>query len=116
MLSMLQGWSASYLQRVFKIYIPEIVPSIAMATILCLIGSFGVFDELVGMGAFYGNDSVRLFSIILYKFGFGGGAGGQTSSGRLSEAITMSVVVYVPLLIIAIIITRRQRLFEEKWR
>ena len=46
---------AGYFRRLWYIYIPQIVPSIAIATILCLVGSFGIFDEAVGFGALYGN-------------------------------------------------------------
>lgn len=98
---------ASYFQRLVHVYFPQMVPSIMMATVLTLIGSFGVFDELVGMGAFIGNTSVQLLSIVLYKMGFGGANLG--SSGTLAEAITVSMVVYVPLLFGAFGLVRLQR-------
>ena len=99
----------NYFQRLFHVYFPQIIPSIVMATILCMIGSFGVFDELVGMGAFYGNRSVSFLSILLYRMGFGVQTGVGASVGRFSEALTMSFVVYVPLLIAAFGLIRLQK-------
>ncbi len=98
---------ARYFQRLWFIYLPQMVPIIAVATVFCLIGSFGVFDELVGMGALYGNETMKLFSIVLYEEGFSG-----KISGSLSMASTMSMVVFVPLVIIAFLLNRLQKKFE----
>lgn len=98
---------ARYFQRLWFIYLPQMVPIIAVATVFCLIGSFGVFDELVGMGALYGNERMKLFSVVLYEEGFSG-----KISGSLSMASTMSMVVFVPLVLIAFLLNRLQKKFE----
>jgi ABC-type sugar transport system permease subunit len=93
---------ANYFRRLRHIYIPQIVPSIAIATISCLVGSFGVFDEAVGFGAFYGNEQARLFAVSLFRMGMGTG-------GRMSEGVAASIVVFAPLVVIAVLIFRWQR-------
>jgi ABC-type sugar transport system permease subunit len=99
---------ASYGQRFRRIYLPQIIPSMAIATISCLVGSFGIFDECVGFGALYGNKYARLFSVIL--FGMGGGGGSVISSGgRLSEGVASSIVVFAPLIFLALLIFRWQK-------
>ncbi len=90
---------AGYLARFRHIYIPQIIPSLSIATISCLVGSFGIFDEAVGFGALYGNKQARLFSVVLF-----GMNGGVASNGKLSEGIAASIVVFVPLIVIALII------------
>lgn len=100
---------ANYPQRLRYIYLPQIASTIIIATILCLLGSFGVFDEAVGMGALYGNESVKYLAVLLFKLGFSGGGTGSSASGTLSQAITMSMVVYLPLLIGAVFLTKLQK-------
>ncbi len=51
----------SYRQRLRYIYLPQIIPSITITTILCLLGSFGVFDECIGLGALQGNQSAFIY-------------------------------------------------------
>jgi len=96
---------ANYLQRLRHIYFPQMFSSIMIATVICLIGSWGVFDEAVGMGALAANKNVRFFSILLYKIGFAGS--GQ--SGTLAEALTMAMTVNVPLLTIGILLSKLQK-------
>jgi ABC-type sugar transport system permease subunit len=98
---------ANYWQRLRFVYLPQIVPSIIIATIFCLIGSFGVFDEPVGMGAFYGNRSAEYFAVTVFKLGFGSTVGQQI--GTMAQGVTMSLVVFVPLTAIAIYLIRLQR-------
>lgn len=98
---------ASYWQRLWHIYLPQMVPSIIIATIFCLIGSFGVFDEAVGMGAFYGNRSAEYFAVTIFKLGFGTTVGQQI--GTLAQGITMALVVFFPLMVIAIWLIRLQK-------
>ena len=93
---------ANYLQRLWHIYFPQMFSSIMIATIFCLIGSWGVFDEAVGMGALSANKSVRFFSILLFKIGFAG----TGQSGTLAEALTMAMTVNVPLLATGILLTK----------
>ncbi len=56
---------AGYLQRLFRIYFPQMWPSFILATTMCLIGSFSVFDELIAMGATYVNPNAKFLSIHL---------------------------------------------------
>jgi ABC-type sugar transport system permease subunit len=97
---------ASYLKRLRYIYFPQMMSSIVMATIFCLIGSFGVFDELVGMGALMVPD-LEYFAILLYHVGLSGGWGSKI--GTLSQAITMSFAVYLPLIVLAFGLNRWQK-------
>lgn len=98
---------ADYLQRLWYIYLPQIVPSIIIATIFCLIGTFGIFDEPVGLGAFAGNRSAEYFAIILFKLGFGTAVG--TQIGTMAQGMTMALVVFVPLTVLAVYLVRVQR-------
>jgi len=98
---------ANYWQRFRYVYIPQIMPSIIIATIFCLIGSFGVFDEAVGMGAFYGNPAAEFFAITVFKMGFGTAVGQQI--GTLAEGMTMAIVVFLPLTLIAGYLIRLQK-------
>ena len=97
----------NYLQKLRYVYFPQMVPSIIMATIFCMIGSFGIFDEPVGMGGLYGNTNAEYFAVLLFKMGFSGNGGAQT--GTLSQAVTMSMVVYMPLLCIAFGLNKLQK-------
>lgn len=98
---------ASYAQRLTHIYFPQMIPNFIMATIFCLIGSFGVIDELVGMGAFYGNKKAQFISIILFRLGFA--SEGSWALGTMAEGITLTIIVYVPLLILAFWLIRYQK-------
>jgi ABC-type sugar transport system permease subunit len=98
---------ANYWQRLRYVYLPQIVPSIIIATIFCLIGSFGVFDEPVGLGAFYGNRSAEYFAVTIFKLGFGSTIGQQI--GTMAQGIAMSLVVFVPLMVIAVYLIRLQK-------
>lgn len=95
---------ASYLQRVRHVYIPQIVPAIVTATVFCLVFSFGIFDELVGLGALYGNPNAEFLSVLIYKLGFGGGR-----EGTLAQGITIALVVFLPLLLAAFALTAWQK-------
>ncbi len=91
---------ANYWQKLWYIYIPQIVPSIVMATVVCFIGSFNLIDELFGLGAMYGNESAVFLSVLVYKKGFTGG---------LSQSVAMSLTVFVPLIIVAFLLVRWQK-------
>jgi len=97
----------NYFQRLWYIYFPQMIPSIMMATVVCLIGSWGVFDEAVGMGALAANNSVRFVSVLIFQLGFSGT--GELQAGTLAEAITMSLVVNVPLLVSGVLLIRLQK-------
>ena len=83
---------ATYWQKLRFIYIPQIIPSIVMATVTCLIGSFNLIDELFGLGAMYGNQNAVFLSVLVFQKGFIGG---------LSQSVAMSLTVFVPLIIVA---------------
>lgn len=101
---------ASYLQRLFHIYIPQIIPSFIIATVMCLLGSFGAFDLPVGFGGLRGNNAAMFLAVLLYKMGF---AGSAMQSGTLAQAITISIATYLPLILVAIGLNRLQKRFSE---
>jgi ABC-type sugar transport system permease subunit len=98
---------ANYLQRLLHVYLPQIFPSIIIATIFCLIGTFGIFDEPVGLGAFSGNRSAEYFAVTIFKLGFGSAVG--TQIGTMAQGIAMTLTVFVPLTILATYLIRLQR-------
>ncbi len=100
---------ARYLDRVIHIYIPQIVPSIIIVTIFSLINSFGIFDELVGLGGLSGNANAEFLSIFVYQLGFGAGATGGAKIGTLAQAITVSLLVFLPLVLVAFGLNKLQK-------
>ncbi|MEO1018273.1 MAG: sugar ABC transporter permease [Pseudomonadota bacterium] len=100
---------ANYIQRVIHMYIPQIIPSIIIATIFSLINSFGIFDELVGLGALAGNANAEFLSIFIYQLGFGSATVGGAKVGTLAQAITISLLVFLPLVIVAFYLNRVQK-------
>lgn len=98
---------ANYTQRLWHVYFPQMIPNFIMATIFCLIGSFGVIDELVGMGAFYGNKRAQFISIILFRLGFASES--SWALGTMAEGVTLTLMVYVPLLAVAFFLIRYQK-------
>jgi multiple sugar transport system permease protein len=95
---------ASYRQRLLYVYFPQMVPSFIIATIFCLIGSFNIFDELVALGALYGNRQAAFLSIIFFTYGF--------QRGRLAVGLTLALELGVPLFIIGVLLQRLQRRFR----
>jgi ABC-type sugar transport system permease subunit len=94
---------ASYFQRLRYIYIPQIVPSIILATVSCLIGSFGIFDEPVGMGGLAGNENAQVFALFMYRIGT------RAQMGTLGMGMALSFIVNIPLVLIAIYLLRLQK-------
>ena len=92
---------ASYFQRLFRVYFPQMAPSFIIATIFCLLGSFGVFDEPMAMGAFNTNPALRFLSVIFYAYGF--------TQQRLALGMTLAVETFVPLVILAYLLQRLQK-------
>ncbi len=92
---------ASYLQRLFKVYFPQMLPSFVLATTMCLIGSFSVFDELVALGATYVNPEAKLLSIIFFTYGF--------QIDRLALGMTLALETFFPLMLLGIALQRLQR-------
>ena len=95
---------ASYLQRLRRIYFPQMVPAFVMATIFCLLGSFRVFDELVALGGLEANKEAEFMSVVIQRYGF--------SANRLALGLVLSVETFLPLTIIALLLLRLQRRFE----
>jgi multiple sugar transport system permease protein len=92
---------ASYWQRLWRVYFPQMMPAFIIATTMCLIGSFGVFDELVAMGALYVNPEAKLLSILFFTYGF--------QVERLAMGMTLAVETFVPLLVLGTVLQRLQQ-------
>lgn len=92
---------ASYWQRLTRVYFPQMWPSFILATTMCLIGSFTVFDELVAMGATYVNPEAKLLSVLFFTYGF--------QVERLAMGMTMAMQTFLPLVLIGIGLQRLQR-------
>jgi len=92
---------ANYLQRLWHVYFPQMLPSFILATTMCLIGSFAVFDELVAMGALYVNPEAKLLSVLFFTYGF--------QIDRLALGMTLAVMTFVPLVILGVALQRLQR-------
>lgn len=95
---------ASYWQRLRHVYFPQMVPSFIIATILALIGSFGVFAELVALGGMEVNPEARFLSILFYNYAF--------QSNRLALGLTLAVETFVPLVVVAILLQRLQKRWQ----
>ncbi len=92
---------ASYRQRLWRVYFPQMLPSFIIATIFCLIGSFGVFDELIPLGALSSNNEAKLLSVLFFQYAF--------TSQRLALGLTLTLQTFLPLVIIALLLQRLQR-------
>jgi len=92
---------ASYWQRLWRVYFPQMIPSFIIATIFCLIGSFGVFEELIPLGALSSNNEARLLSVIFFNYAF--------SSQRLALGLVLTLETFLPLVIVALFLQRLQR-------
>jgi ABC-type sugar transport system permease subunit len=92
---------ANYLQRLWHVYFPQMLPSFILATTMCLIGSFAVFDELVAMGALYVNPEAKLLSVLFFTYGF--------QIDRLALGMTLAVITFVPLVLLGVGLQRLQR-------
>ena len=92
---------ASYWQRVWHIYFPQMLPSFIIVTIFCLIGSFGVFDELIPLGALSSNQEARFLSVLFFSYAF--------NSKRLALGLTLTLETFLPLVFIAFFLQRLQR-------
>ena len=95
---------ANYLQRLWHVYFPQMLPSFILATTMCLIGSFAVFDELVAMGALYVNPEAKLLSVLFFTYGF--------QIDRLALGMTLAVITFVPLVLLGVGLQRLQRRFQ----
>ena len=91
----------NYWQRLWHVYFPQMLPSFIMATTMCLIGSFAVFDELVAMGALYVNPEAKLLSVLFFTYGF--------QVNRLALGMTLAIITFLPLVFIGVGLQRLQR-------
>lgn len=91
----------SYWQRLVRVYFPQMWPSFILATTMCLIGSFAVFDELVAMGALYVNPEAKLLSILFFTYGF--------QIDRLAMGMTLAMETFLPLVLLGVALQRLQR-------
>lgn len=94
---------ATYWQRLWWIYFPQMVPSFAIATIFCLLGSFMVFDELVALGGLEANRQAEFLSVVIQRYGF------SPQSPRLALGLALSVETFIPLTLGALLLQRLQR-------
>jgi len=92
---------ASYWQRLWRVYFPQMWASFILDMTMWLIGSFAVFDELVAMGALYVNPEAKLLSILFFTYGF--------QVERLAMGMTLAVITFVPLVVLGILLQRLQR-------
>jgi ABC-type sugar transport system permease subunit len=92
---------ASYFQRLLWIYFPQMVPSIIIASTFCLIGSFGVFDQLIALGAMFGNKEAELLAVLFFQYGF--------ARQRFALGITLSMLTGIPLLVLGLFLQRVQK-------
>lgn len=92
---------ASYWQRLFRVYFPQMIPSFIMASTLLIIGSFGVFDELIALSGHTVNIGARFSSVLFYVTAF--------NSNQLALGMTMAVETFVPLVIVGIALLELQR-------
>ena len=92
---------ASYWQRLWRVYFPQMVPSFIIATVFCLIGSFGIFDEAIALGALIGNQEARFLAILFFVYAFQG--------QKLALSMTMALQTFAPLVVLAVLLQRLQR-------
>jgi ABC-type sugar transport system permease subunit len=92
---------AGYMQRLWHVYFPQMLPSFILATVMALIGGFAVFDELVAMGALYVNPEAKLLSILFFTYGF--------QIERYALGMTLAVETFLPLVVLGIFLQRLQR-------
>lgn len=92
---------ASYTQRLWRVYFPQMLPSFIMATTFCLIGSFGVFDELVALGGLYQNREAMFLSVLFFSYAF--------MRNRLAMGMTLALETGIPLVFLGVALQRLQR-------
>jgi len=92
---------ASYRQRLFRVYFPQMIPSFIIVTTFCLFRSFNLFDELVALGGLYQNRAAEFLSIIFFRYGF--------MANRLALGMTLAVMTFLPLFVIGLMLQRLQR-------
>jgi len=97
---------ASYWQRLRYVYFPQMVPSFIIATIFCIVGSFGIFDEAVALGALMGNPEAKFLAILFFQYAFSG------VRSQLALSMTMALETFLPLIVLAMFLQWLQRRFQ----
>lgn len=92
---------ATYRQRVFRIYFPQMKSAFILVTIFSLLQSFETFDILIPLGGLSQNRAAEFLSIIFFNYGFSG--------DRLALGMTMAVETFIPLVLIVFFLQRIQR-------
>jgi ABC-type sugar transport system permease subunit len=92
---------ASYMQRLLRVYFPQMIPSFIMATVFCLLGSFNVFDILLPVGALHLNEEAKFVSVVFFTYGF--------LYDRLALAMALAVETFIPLIVLAVLLLQVQR-------
>jgi ABC-type sugar transport system permease subunit len=76
--------------------------------VMSMMGSFGIFEVPIGLNALQGNNQVMFMAVLIYSQGFQ--AGSMTgSTANLGHVVATSVLVYLPLLVIAFVLRRIQQ-------
>ncbi len=96
---------ASYWQRLFRVYFPQMIPSFIIVTIFAMFRSFNLFDELVALGGLYQNKAAEFLSIIFFRYGF--------RADRLALGMTLAVMSFVPLFAVGLGLQRLQRRLQH---
>ena len=99
---------ANYFQRLFQIYLPQMIPSFIIATLFALLNAFNVFDELVALGGLFQNKAAEFLSIVIFNYGFG--------SNRLALGMAMALLTFLPLTIVSIFLQRLQHKLQYEGR
>lgn len=105
----------TYLQKLWHVYLPQMIPNLIMVTIFCVMGSFAIFDVCVGLGGLRGNPAARFLSIIIYQLGFtasSGASGAGSRIGTMAQGIAVQLTIFVPLMIVAILLNRIQKKYQ----
>lgn len=94
---------ASYTQRLFRITLPLLTPSIKINVITNIIGSLAVFDVIVALtngGPGFATESLSMF---IYRNAYGGSTGYATA-----VAVIMFFIILIPVSISLVIINRKE--------
>ena len=76
-----------------------------MASTLLIIGSFGVFDELVALSGLTVNREAKFLSILFYSKAF--------YTHRLALGLTLAVETFLPLVLVGVLLLRLQRRLQQ---
>lgn len=94
---------ASYFQRLFRITLPLLIPSIKINVITNIIGSLAVFDVIVALtngGPGFATESLSMF---IYRNAYGGSTGYATA-----VAVIMFFIILVPVAVSLVIINKKE--------